>query len=72
MITAFSPRKAALTVYVWPQFEARQELLEKLGKHTRGKGCLYIKQLGDVHVPTLEKLIEQSVKHVKTTEATHT
>ena len=69
MITAFSPRKAALTVYLWPQFDARQELLDNLGKHTCGKGCLYIKRLSDVHVPTLEQLIAQSVKHVKGTEA---
>jgi len=37
-------------------------LLEKLGKHSLGKGCLYIKRLDDVHLPTLKKLIQQSVK----------
>lgn len=68
MITAFSPRKANLTVYLWPQFPARQELLEKLGKHSCGKGCVYIKRLTDVHVPTLEKLIVRSVKHARENE----
>jgi hypothetical protein len=65
MIAAFSPRKANLTVYLWPQFDGRQELLDTLGKHSCGKGCLYIKRLTDVHVPTLEKLIVRSVKHAR-------
>ena len=38
----------------------------KLGKHSCGKGCLYLKRLSDVHVPTLKKLIEASVKHAST------
>lgn len=66
MVTAFSPRKANLTVYLWPQFDGKADLLGKLGKHSCGKGCLYIKRLSDVHVPTLKKLIEASVKHAKT------
>lgn len=66
MITAFAPRKANLTVYLWPQFDGKNELLAKLGKHSCGKGCLYIKRLSDVHVPTLKKLIDASVKHALT------
>jgi hypothetical protein len=62
MITAFSPRRANLTVYLWPEFDGRDELLEKLGKHSCGKGCLYIKRLGDVHLPSLEALVVRSVK----------
>ena len=65
MITAFAPRKANLTVYLWPQFDGRQELLGRLGKHSCGKGCLYIKRLSDVHLPTLKKLIEASVQHAR-------
>jgi hypothetical protein len=68
MITAFAPRKANLTVYLWPQFDGRQELLAKLGKHSCGKGCLYIKRLTDVHLPTLEKLIVKSVTHARENE----
>jgi hypothetical protein len=68
MITAFAPRKANLTVYLWPQFDGRQELLAKLGKHSCGKGCVYIKRLSDVHVPTLEKLIRESVRYARTHE----
>ena len=61
MLTAFSPRKANLTIYLWPQFDGRQELLDTLGKHSRGKGCLYIKKLSDVQLDTLEQLIARSV-----------
>jgi hypothetical protein len=69
MITAFAPRKANLTVYLWPQFEGRQDLLAKLGKHSSGKGCVYIKRLSDVHLPTLKQLIDGSVKHARHHEA---
>ena len=64
-ITAFSPRKKDLTIYIMPGFENYPELMEKLGKHSTGKSCLYIKQLSDIHVPTLKKLIRQSVKLMK-------
>jgi hypothetical protein len=65
MVTAFAPRKANLTIYLWPQFDGKQELLGKLGKHSCGKGCLYIKRLSDVHLPTLTRLIEASVQHAR-------
>lgn len=68
MITAFAPRKANLTIYLWPQFDGKQELLAKLGKHSTGKGCLYIKRLSDVHLPTLKKLVEGSVRHARANE----
>ena len=66
MMTAFSPRKANLTVYLWPEFDGKSELLARLGKHSSGKGCLYIKRLSDVHLPTLQKLIAASVEHART------
>jgi hypothetical protein len=40
------------------------DLLKALGKHKAGKGCLYIKKLEDVHLPTLKKLIRAGVKSV--------
>jgi hypothetical protein len=42
--------------------DSHTELLAKLGKHSVGKGCLYIKRLADIDVPTLKKLIRESVK----------
>ena len=64
-LTGFSPRKQNLTLYNMGGFERYDDLLKKLGKHTTGKGCLYIKRLDDVDLPTLKSLIEESVKHVK-------
>jgi hypothetical protein len=64
-IAAFSPRKQDLTLYLLPGFTESGELMQKLGKHRTGKSCLYIKRLSDVHVPTLKKLIRESVKRMK-------
>jgi hypothetical protein len=61
MLIAFSPRKQNLTLYVGG-FEENADLMAKLGTHACGKGCLYIKRLSDVHVPTLKKLVAASVK----------
>ncbi|HZY30911.1 MAG TPA: DUF1801 domain-containing protein [Candidatus Methylomirabilis sp.] len=68
-LTGFSARKQNLTLYIMAGFEEYEELLRKLGKHTTGKACLYIKSLEDVHVPTLRKLVQQSVKHMASTNA---
>ncbi|HEX6684784.1 MAG TPA: DUF1801 domain-containing protein [Candidatus Limnocylindrales bacterium] len=58
----FSPRKAALTVYLAEGFEAYAALLAKLGPHTTGKGCLYLKRLSDVDKPTLTKIVKTDFK----------
>jgi hypothetical protein len=65
MLTGFSPRKQNLTLYLMGGFEQHEELLKKLGKHTLGKGCLYIKRLSDVDMPTLKTLIEESFNDFK-------
>jgi hypothetical protein len=64
MLTAFSPRKQNLTLYIWPGFEGYDELMAQLGKHSCGKACIYIKRLSDIHLPTLKKLINGSVRRV--------
>lgn len=51
-LIAFSPRKQNITLYIVDDFEPYGDLLAKLGKHTRGKVCLYIKRLTDVNLPT--------------------
>lgn len=53
----FSPRKQNLTLYVGAQSEDLKDLLPKLGKHTTGKGCLYVKKLADVDMKVLEEII---------------
>ena len=62
-VAAFSPRKKDLTLYITMGFfDQHPELMEKLGKHSVGKSCLYIKRLSDIHLPTLKKVIKESVK----------
>lgn len=61
-ITGFSPRKQNLTLYMMGGFEQFPELMQQLGKHSTGKGCLYINRLEDVDLKVLKKLITQSVK----------
>ena len=68
-VTGFAPRKQALTLYIMSGFSEYDELLSRLGKHTTGKACLYIKKLEDVDMVVLHELIEKSVEHVSTTNA---
>ncbi len=60
-IAGFSPRKAATVLYGLAGSAGSAALLPKLGKHTTGKGCLYIKKLADVDSRVLETLIVKSV-----------
>jgi hypothetical protein len=57
-LIAFSPRKAATVLYGFGDSEA---LLTKLGKHTRGKGCVYIKKLADVDQKVLKMMAAKAV-----------
>ena len=56
----FSPGKAHLSIYVMYDINEEKELLEALGKHKTGKGCLYIKSLEDVDLDVLKKIIAKS------------
>ena len=64
-LAGLSPRKQNLTLYMLGGWEPHGELLAKLGKHSLGKGCLYIKRLDDVNVSVLNKLIVEAVKRAK-------
>lgn len=61
-LVGFSPRKAKISLYLklWdPQCEI---LLDELGKHTKGKSCIYVNKLSDIDIGVLKKLITLSVK----------
>lgn len=55
----FSPRKDALTLYGLTLYGSNADLLEKLGKHRVGKGCLYVNKIEDVDVDVLRQLIRR-------------
>jgi hypothetical protein len=58
---AFSPRKAANVLYGLIASDDCKTLLLKLGKHSTGKGCLYIKKLSDVDQQVLETMVVKSL-----------
>ncbi len=61
-LTGLSPRKQSLVIYIMGGFEAHEKLLAQLGKHKRGKACLYVNKLCDIDVKILERVIANSVK----------
>lgn len=68
LITGFSPRKQALTLYLMSGFDNYESILSRLGKFKTGKSCLYIKKLDDIDVTVLQELIDKSV-HTFTTKS---
>lgn len=64
--TGFSPRKAALTVYLMDGCDFYAKDLAKLGKHTSSVSCLYIKKLADIDLKVLEKVLKASYQRVLT------
>jgi hypothetical protein len=68
-VAGFSPRKQNLTLYIMSGFDEYDRLLGKLGKHSTGKSCLYIKKIEDVDVDVLTKLVKKSVEHMEKTNS---
>jgi hypothetical protein len=64
-LVGFSPRKSEFALYI-ANFDGKEELLEKLGKHKTAKACVYIKKLEDIDVGVLKKLVTGSIKHYET------
>lgn len=64
-LAGFSPRKAAISLYVYLSEENREELLSKLGKHKAAKGCIYVKKLSDIDVEVLKKMVLVSVEYLQ-------
>jgi hypothetical protein len=64
-LAAFAVRGRELVVYIETGFEGRDVLLAKLGKHTTGKVCVYIRRLANVDLKVLETLVARSVAETK-------
>ena len=63
MRIGFSPRKQNVTLYVLNGGPERyNDLLNTLGKHKVGKGCLYIKRLSDIDQSVLKKIIKRAIR----------
>jgi predicted CopG family antitoxin len=57
-ICGFSPRKANIVIYLLTDIQIEDDLYQKLGKHKRGRSCIYINKLTDIHIPTLEAILK--------------
>ncbi len=62
LATGFSPRKAAFSLYIMPGYADFSDILARLGKHTTGKSCLYVKRLSDIDLDVLAELIEAGLE----------
>lgn len=61
-LVGFSPRKQNLSVYLVYDLDRLDAELQKLGRHKRGKGCLYIKRLNDINQTVLARMIKKSAE----------
>ncbi|MCE4047743.1 MULTISPECIES: DUF1801 domain-containing protein [Bacillaceae] len=66
-LVGFSPRKAKTSLYFAPGESKRAEMLERFGKHTTGKACVYINKIADIDIAVLQELIIASVDFLKET-----
>lgn len=64
-LLGFSPRKAAISLYVFTGLEKHEHLLNDLGKFKRGKACIYAKKLADINIEALNKLMQTSMDYLK-------
>ncbi|MBF4518242.1 DUF1801 domain-containing protein [Flavobacterium sp. ANB] len=64
-LAAFSPRKDAISLYLYTSFENKEELLSNFGKHKAAKACIYVKKITDIDVEILKTMISASVKELQ-------
>jgi hypothetical protein len=65
-LIGFSPRKAAISLYVYTGAKEHEYLLEGLGKYKMGKACIYIKKLSDINQDVLRKLMKETINYLQT------
>ncbi len=65
-LIGFSPRKTAISLYVFTGLQEHEHMLENLGKFTMGKACIYVKRLTDINLDALTGLMNHSIDCVST------
>lgn len=65
-LIGFSPRKAAISLYVYSGCAGQEALLNELGKFKMGKGCIYVKKLSDINIEILIKMMQQTIEFLQT------
>ncbi len=66
-LIGFSPRKAAISLYVHTGLEDHKELLNGFGKFKMAKACIYIKKLSDVNEAKLKAIMKKTIGYLKST-----
>ncbi len=63
-LAGFAIRGREIVVYL-DCVESEAPLLAALGRHRVGKSCLYFRQLADLDIPVLERLVSQSIDGIR-------
>lgn len=63
-LIAFSPRKAAFSLYVFSQTDENKHLLDDFGKFKMAKACIYVKKLSDINIAILEKMCRSTIAYL--------
>lgn len=64
-LVGFSPRKSAISLYVFTGLPEHEYLLKDLGKFKMGKACIYVKKLSDIDVESLKRMMRVSIDFLK-------
>lgn len=70
-IAGFSPRKSAISLYVFTGLQEHEHLLDGLGKFKMGKACIYVKKLSDINTDQLKKLMDASIAYLREKYVVH-
>ena len=65
-LVGFSPRKAAISLYVYTRSPKHEHLLKDLGKFKMGKACIYVKKLSDINQDALKKIMKETIHYLQT------
>ena len=63
-VLGFSPRKSAISLYIYSDTEKNQALLTQFGKFKQGKACIYINKLSDIDIAILKELCVESIRYI--------
>lgn len=64
-LIGFSPRKTAISLYVYTACAGQDSLLKDLGKFKMGKACIYVKKLSDINKEILIKLMRTTIEFLE-------
>ncbi len=60
-LVGFSPRKAAISLYVYSGMPEHEHLLKDLGKYKMGKACIYVNKLSDINIEVLKRIMKETI-----------